>query len=160
MAIDGVPQEVTIYDDGYEAGPGTWAEIERPSRGTRCGWSRSRISSAVTPSRPAEFARSQLGIHAQTFWANNVVPRVEARLVLHGSGFTAADFEPNGAISGQCVLDLQQEGQTLVWKVRSYRRWGGTARRPIGSCARRGLRQRGPRTRLRPTLRAAAADLT
>jgi len=124
MAIDGVPQEVTIYDDGYEAGPGTWAEIELPiSRNTvRVVEISYQFRGDAVAS--AEFARSQLGIHAQTYWANNVVPRVEARLVLHGSGFTAADFEPNGAISGQCVLDLQQEGQTLVWKVRSYRRWG------------------------------------
>lgn len=123
MAIDGVPQEVTIYDDGYEAGPGTWVELELPiARNTvRVVEISYQFRGDATAS--AEFARLQLGIHSQTYWANNVIPRIEARLVLHGSGFTAADFEPNGAVSGQCILDLQQEGHTLVWKVRSYRRW-------------------------------------
>ena len=123
MAIDGVPQEVTIYDDGYEAGPGTWAEMELPIARNTVRVVEISYQFRGDALTSAEFARSQLGIHAQTFWANNVVPRIEARLALHGSGFTAADFEPHDAISGQCILDLQLEGQTLVWKVRSYRRW-------------------------------------
>jgi hypothetical protein len=72
----------------------------------------------------AEFARAQLGIHTQAFWGNNVVSRIDARLALGGSGFTAADFEPRDTVSGPCVLDLQREGDTLVWKVRSYRTSG------------------------------------
>ena len=123
MAIDGVPQDVLIYDDGYEAGPGTWAEMELPIARNTVRVVEISYQFHGDALASAEFARTQLGIHAQTYWANNVVPRIEARLALRGSGFTAADFEPHDAISGQCILDLQQEGQTLVWKVRSYRRW-------------------------------------
>ena len=129
MALDGTPQELTIYDEGYEAGPGTWAEMELPIQRntTRTVTISYRFQGDAEAS--AEFARAQLGIHAQTFWGNNVVPRIEARLALHGSGFTAGDFEPRSAVSGPCVLDLQSEGLTLVWKVRSYRRssWNRTA---------------------------------
>jgi hypothetical protein len=129
MALDGVPQDFLIYDDGYEAGPGTWAEMTFSiSRNAtrRISISYQFRGDAVAS---AEFARSQLGIHAQTFWVNNVVPRIEARLALRGSGFTVADFEPRDAVSGPCVLDLQREGETLVWKVRNYRRsaWNRTA---------------------------------
>ncbi|HEU5310118.1 MAG TPA: hypothetical protein VFV24_01570 [Candidatus Eisenbacteria bacterium] len=121
MSIDGVPQDLLIYEDGYEAGPGTWAELQLPisRNATR------RVDVYYTfhgdAIASAEFARAQLGIHTQTFWANNVVSRVDARLALGGSGFLAADFEPRNAVSGQCVIDLQGEGGTLVWKVRSYR---------------------------------------
>lgn len=129
MALDGVSQEVLIYDDGYEAGPGTWAEMELPiSRNTTRTID---ISYQFRGDAQAsvEFARAQLGIHAQTFWVNNVVPRIEARLALRRSGFTVADFEPRDAVSGPCVIDLQREGETLVWKVRSYRRsaWNRSA---------------------------------
>jgi ribonuclease HI len=122
MALDGVPQELIIYDDGYEAGPGTWAEMELPisRNATRTIDISYQFRGDALAS--AEFARAQLGIHAQTYWGNNVVPRIEARLALRGSGFTVADFEPRDAVSGPCVADLQREGQTLVWKVRSYRR--------------------------------------
>ena len=121
MSLDGVPQDLLIYEDGYEAGPGTWAEMALPisRNATRIVDVYYRISG--DPVASAEFARAQLGIHAQTFWGNNVVSRIDARLALGGSGFTAADFEPRDAVSGPCVLDLQSEGGTLVWKVRSYR---------------------------------------
>lgn len=121
MSLDGVPQEVLIYDDGYEAGQGTWAELSLPisRNSTRLVEVYYRLSGEALAS--AEFARAQLGIHPQTFWGNNVVSRIDARLALGGSGFTAADFEPRDAVSGPCVLDLQREGGTLVWKVRSYR---------------------------------------
>lgn len=121
MSLDGVPQELLIYDEGYEAGPGTWAELTLPisRNATRVVEIYYRFHGDAVAS--AEFARAQLGIHAQTFWGNNVVSRIDARLALGGSGFTAADFEPRDAVSGPCVLDLQSEGGTLVWKVRSYR---------------------------------------
>ena len=122
MALDGVPQDLLIYDDGYEAGPGTWAEMELPISRNAMRTIDISYHFRGDALASAEFARAQLGIHAQTFWVNNVVPRIEARLALRGSGFTVADFEPRDAVSGPCVLDLQREGETLVWKVRSYRR--------------------------------------
>jgi hypothetical protein len=122
MALDGVPRDLLIYDDGYEAGPGTWAEMELPISRNTTRTIEISYQFRGDALASAEFARAQLGIHAQTLWANNVVPRIEARLALRGSGFTVADFEPRDAVSGPCVLDLQREGQTLVWKVRSYRR--------------------------------------
>jgi hypothetical protein len=122
MALDGVPRDLLIYDDGYEAGPGTWAEMELPISRNTTRTIEISYQFRGDALASAEFARAQLGIHAQTFWANNVVPRIEARLALRGSGFTVADFEPRDAVSGPCVLDLQREGETLVWKVRSYRR--------------------------------------
>jgi len=122
MALDGVPRDFLIYDDGYEAGPGTWAEMELPISRNTTRTIEISYQFRGDALASAEFARAQLGIHAQTFRVNNVVPRIEARLALRGSGFTVADFDPRDAVSGPCVLDLQREGETLVWKVRSYRR--------------------------------------
>ena len=121
MSLDGISQDLLIYEDGYEAGPGMWAEMALPisRNSTRTVTVTYRFQGDAVAS--AEFARAQLGIHTQAFWGNNVVSRIDARLALGGSGFTAADFEPRNAVSGSCVIDLQSEGATLVWKVRSYR---------------------------------------
>jgi len=116
-----VAQDLLIYEEGYEAGPGTWAEMSLPISRNATRTVNVSYRFQGDPIASAEFARAQLGIHTQTFWGNNVVSRVDARLALGGSGFTAADFEPRNAVSGPCVVDLQSEGATLVWKVRSYR---------------------------------------
>lgn len=121
MSIDGVPQDLLIYEDGYDAGPGTWAELALPISRNATRTVDVYYSFKGDAIASAEFARAQLGIHTQAFWGNNVVSRVDARLALGGSGFVAADFEPRNAVSGQCIIDLQSEGGTLVWKVRSYR---------------------------------------
>lgn len=121
MSLDGVAQDLLIYEEGYEAGPGTWAEMSLPISRNATRTVNVSYRFQGDPIASAEFARAQLGIHTQTFWGNNVVSRVDARLALGGSGFTAADFEPRNAVSGPCVVDLQSEGATLVWKVRSYR---------------------------------------
>ena len=121
MAIDGVPQDLLIYEDGYDAGPGTWAELALPISRNATRTVDVYYTFHGDAIASSEFARAQLGIHTQAFWGNNVVSRIDARLALGGSGFLAADFEPRNAVSGQCVVDLQSEGGTLVWKVRSYR---------------------------------------
>ncbi|HET9250704.1 MAG TPA: hypothetical protein VFP58_01135 [Candidatus Eisenbacteria bacterium] len=121
MSVDGVPQDLLIYEDGYDAGPGVWAELALPISRNATRTVDVYYSFRGDAIASAEFARAQLGIHTQTFWGNNVVSRIDARLALGGSGFLAADFEPRNAVSGQCVIDLQSEGGTLVWKVRSYR---------------------------------------